>query len=356
VTDLNSFYSDGLEELRLLDVPNRFNVTLIAPSFHIEPWYGDHDTDMDRRLESFIVRDLVPFADSFAATGSIPERWVLGFSKSGFGALTLILRNPNVFSAAAAWDAPAQLTDTSTFGIEENFGSEENFDRYEIPGLVSANAEAFRTRNRLWISGDQSAWTSHMVELHSQMQQSCNTAHWVQGRISRSPWNSGWLEGAVQSWPPTRGRHRLSMQTLSVSSPQAPEALDSPRPGRSEIWVADAGWKQSEEINKIDDATDGIVENFGWPCYEGTGHKRIRKRWSELVRSAVCAARYHGALGHSRISIRSRGSCRYVPEPPPARSRDRFPTPGPRTRLLIVARSSFRIQHRNGYRGHGSRI
>ena len=37
-------YSDGLEELRLLDVHNRYNLTLIAPSFHIEPWYGDHDS------------------------------------------------------------------------------------------------------------------------------------------------------------------------------------------------------------------------------------------------------------------------------------------------------------------------
>ena len=37
VTDLSSDFSDGLEELRLLDVPNRFNLTLIAPSFNYEP-------------------------------------------------------------------------------------------------------------------------------------------------------------------------------------------------------------------------------------------------------------------------------------------------------------------------------
>ena len=50
VTGLNSDFSDGLEELRLLNVHNRYNLTLIAPSFHIEPWYGDHDSNPDRRL------------------------------------------------------------------------------------------------------------------------------------------------------------------------------------------------------------------------------------------------------------------------------------------------------------------
>src|SRR5690606_31591079 len=41
------------------------------------------------------------------------------------------------------------------------------------------------------------------------------------------------------------------------------------RPGTRELWVGDVGWNQWEEINRIPDATDGTVENFGWPCYEG---------------------------------------------------------------------------------------
>ncbi|HEY1768009.1 MAG TPA: hypothetical protein VGG26_10150, partial [Terracidiphilus sp.] len=108
VDRLTSTWSDGLEELRLLDVPNRFNMTLIAPSFNYEPWYGDNVTDPTHRMESFIVKDLVPFGDSFAHD-SHPERLLVGFSKSGNGVLLLILRNPTVFTAAAAWDSPAQL-------------------------------------------------------------------------------------------------------------------------------------------------------------------------------------------------------------------------------------------------------
>ena len=41
------------------------------------------------------------------------------------------------------------------------------------------------------------------------------------------------------------------------------------RPGTDEIWVGDVGWNDWEEIDQIPDANDGVVENFGWPCYEG---------------------------------------------------------------------------------------
>jgi len=41
------------------------------------------------------------------------------------------------------------------------------------------------------------------------------------------------------------------------------------RPGSSEIWIGDVGWSTWEEINRIADPTDSVIENFGWPCYEG---------------------------------------------------------------------------------------
>jgi glucose/arabinose dehydrogenase len=43
----------------------------------------------------------------------------------------------------------------------------------------------------------------------------------------------------------------------------------SPRAGTSEIWVGDVGLYHWEEINRITDPDDGLVENFGWPCLEG---------------------------------------------------------------------------------------
>jgi glucose/arabinose dehydrogenase len=273
VTGLGSTYSDGLEELRLLNAHNQYNLTIVAPSFHIEPWYGDHDSNLDRRLESFIVRDLVPFGDSFAAPGVIPQRWVLGFSKSGNGALTLILRNPHVFSAGAAWDAPAQFTDMSAFpGMGQNFGTEANFDRYEIPTLVVTSAQAFQAQNRVWISGDTSAWTSHMIQLSPQMSLAGVLHTFVQGPARVHHWASGWLPGAVASLDANATAVApvdSNAQRIVAYGLRNPTRITF-RPGTDELWVADAGANAREEINLVPEASDGIVENFGWPCYEGT--------------------------------------------------------------------------------------
>jgi len=196
VDTLSSTYSDGLEELRLLDVPNQFNMTLIAPSFGYEPWYGDNISDA-KQMESFIIDDLVPFGDSFAQ-GLIPQRYLIGFSKSGNGALFLILRHPGVFNGAAIWDSPTQLNDISTYaGLPMNFGTQANFDSYVIPTLVSSNASAFQQQIRLWISGDQAEYQSQMKSLHNELIAASIPHTWVQGGARAHSWSSGWLEGAA---------------------------------------------------------------------------------------------------------------------------------------------------------------
>jgi glucose/arabinose dehydrogenase len=41
------------------------------------------------------------------------------------------------------------------------------------------------------------------------------------------------------------------------------------RPGTNEVWLGDVGWGDWEELNRVVSPTDSVVENFGWPCYEG---------------------------------------------------------------------------------------
>jgi glucose/arabinose dehydrogenase len=43
------------------------------------------------------------------------------------------------------------------------------------------------------------------------------------------------------------------------------------RPGTNELWIGDVGWGTWEEINRVLDGSDAVVDNFGWPCYEGAG-------------------------------------------------------------------------------------
>jgi hypothetical protein len=223
VTTEASSFSDGLEELRRLDVPNRYNVTIIAPSFPISPWYGDNVSDPRHRIESFVVKDLVPFGDTLSPTLA-SQRWLLGFSKSGFGALALIFRHPNVFAMAAAWDAPAQLQDMSIgMGIASNFGTEANFATYRIPALIALHADAFSKVNRLWIGADDSSWTPHMLQLHRQLEEAGVLHTFARGRARLvHAWYSGWLESAVRAL----AEQSASLASLDVTVAEQSAPLD----------------------------------------------------------------------------------------------------------------------------------
>lgn len=59
-------------------------------------------------------------------------------------------------------------------------------------------------------------------------------------------------------------------------------------PQTDEIWIADVGWNGWEEINRIVDPTDSLVENFGWPCYEGGA----RQPKYDAVDLTLCEALY----------------------------------------------------------------
>jgi glucose/arabinose dehydrogenase len=45
------------------------------------------------------------------------------------------------------------------------------------------------------------------------------------------------------------------------------------RPGTSEVWLGDVGWNDWEEIDRVVPQTPDVAENFGWPCYEGSGRQ-----------------------------------------------------------------------------------
>jgi PKD repeat protein len=68
------------------------------------------------------------------------------------------------------------------------------------------------------------------------------------------------------------------------------------RPGTNEIWAGDVGWNTWEEINRIPNPTDSVVENFGWPCYEGPS----RQSGYDGANLSICENLY--AAGSSAVT------------------------------------------------------
>jgi glucose/arabinose dehydrogenase len=93
------------------------------------------------------------------------------------------------------------------------------------------------------------------------------------------------LSGSVLRVDPATGNALPNNPLIGNSDPNArriiAHGLRNPfrqtlvaRPGTDEIWVGDVGSSTWEEINRIADPADPtVVENFGWPCYEGQGRQ-----------------------------------------------------------------------------------
>src|ERR1700749_1535157 len=88
---LGDAYGDGLDTLQSLNAQNQYNLTVIEPTFGIDPWYADNPVNPGVQYESFLVDELVPGIRQNLATTGNEQIWLIGFSKSGLGAQDLIL-------------------------------------------------------------------------------------------------------------------------------------------------------------------------------------------------------------------------------------------------------------------------
>jgi len=182
---INGQWGDGFYEALRLNWVKRYKVTVAAPSFSHLPWYADHPSDPKIAQESYLLQDILP-----RLQGQI---LLLGFSKSGNGALTLLLRNPGRFAAAAGWDAPFLLDAPGRYGSGEIFGTPENFAGYYIPGLLEKHRER---PMKIAISG-YGGFQAQVAGAHEKMS-ALGIRHEYDNSEKRvHHWSSGWMEPAM---------------------------------------------------------------------------------------------------------------------------------------------------------------
>jgi glucose/arabinose dehydrogenase len=69
------------------------------------------------------------------------------------------------------------------------------------------------------------------------------------------------------------------------------------QPGTDDLWIGDVGWSAWEELNRIESPTDSVVENFGWPCYEGGNGSSSRQSAYDGLGLDLCEDLYSGSVG-----------------------------------------------------------
>jgi len=192
--------TDGLETLRRLDAQDKYNLTIIEPTYGADPWYADNPKNPNIRYETFLTKQVVPWVEKNLATTGHEQNWLIGFSKSGLGGQDLILKHPDIFSLAASWDFPAELSSYDGLGGDTitAYGTDANFQaNYRLTAaFVKAHSGPFLREKRIWIGGG----TKYAAEVasYATMLTKEGLLYTRQApRFMPHTWDSGWMPEAV---------------------------------------------------------------------------------------------------------------------------------------------------------------
>jgi hypothetical protein len=190
---------DGIDEAKRLNLADIYNIILVGPDFNglpytanwlPSPYYADwDDTSAHMRYGSYIPDIVVPFIDSHYATDTtIQGRIMVGFSKSGQGAFTQLLRYPAIFGRAGSWDGeidggwrPASMGITQA-EFDSNYRIWNLLDKFQA---IYANKPARFAIDSGGNIGGSITISDKMTQL--------NIPHYFGMNIGAHAWNSGWM-------------------------------------------------------------------------------------------------------------------------------------------------------------------
>jgi hypothetical protein len=189
-------YGDGLLEVKQQGMHHKHRALFVAATFSDLPWYADHPSDKGIRQEMYFLKVVVPFIEeSYPALAQADGRLLLGFSKSGWGAWSLLLRNPETFGRAAAWDAPLMMQKLGMYGTTHILGTQENCEKYRIAELL--RSARLGEKPRLVLTGFGN-FREHHQQAHQLMIDHKIPHEYRDGPKRKHDWHSGWVAEAVE--------------------------------------------------------------------------------------------------------------------------------------------------------------
>jgi hypothetical protein len=204
-------WGDPLREVKKANLHNRYGVICVYPTFSDLPWYCDHPTDPKIRQETYFIEVVVPAVERrYPVRRDASGRWLIGFSKSGWGAWSLLLRHPSRFSRAVAWDAPVMMDQPGKYGSGPIFGDARHFERYRLADLVERQRGLLRKRERLALMGYDN-FRSHHRQMHDLLERLGVKHDYRDGPRQPHHWSGGWLPAAF-AWAATGGTAARSIQ------------------------------------------------------------------------------------------------------------------------------------------------
>jgi len=203
----DKIYGYGLGVLEQMNAHNTYDIIVVQMGFEKEPWFGDHANNTKTRQASYLKEFVVPFIEKYYSTMGTPEgRLLIGFSKSGWGAFSLIMTYPEFFGYAASWDAP-MFFEQFHYGMKQIYGSLDQLNVYRPDILASKQKQHFQKKTRLVLTGEKD-WGrsiaapnggSHTAEMHILLEKE-GIKHVYDHNI-KAPhrWDERWISPTLES-------------------------------------------------------------------------------------------------------------------------------------------------------------
>lgn len=200
----NKKSGDPLMEIIKDDLHNEHNLICVFPGYTHQPWYADHSVDKTKQDESHLLKTVLLFIDDNYPTIREKEgRLLMGFSKSGWGALTLLLRNPETFNKAAGWDIGIRI-DTNVSAdsafvkaVKSRFGDLKNFEKYRVSTLLKKNKGKMGITPRIFYYNTGGNRAKGGAIIHKLMVELEIPHLYIFEAKRKHRWDSGWIPEAL---------------------------------------------------------------------------------------------------------------------------------------------------------------
>ena len=137
-----------LEVAKAYDLANRHGVILVVPAYPDLPWFGDNPDKPTMRQSSHLTEAVMPLVESRLPAIAEPKgRFLIGFSKSGLGALGIFLRQPERLNAIAVfetWYGQPNSLQWEKWGFADCYGTRANFDAWDPLALIEQRKELLK--------------------------------------------------------------------------------------------------------------------------------------------------------------------------------------------------------------------
>jgi hypothetical protein len=201
----NRRFGDGLLEMQWYNYHNTHQLICVAPEFTTMPWFADHAINQGKQDESHLLKTVIPYIDGILPTLKSKEgRLLIGFSKSGWGAFTLLLRNSEIFHKAVGWDTGIRI-DTGDLDaskmkekIDRDFGTKENFEKYRISTLLREKGSQLGTEERIFYYNTEGNRGLGGTKIHQLMVELGIPHRYLYEPKRKHRWDSGWIPEAVK--------------------------------------------------------------------------------------------------------------------------------------------------------------